>query len=100
MRAFRPLFSALLIALFGSAQSANGVDSASDTRAGLAAAFAHPAVKEFAAPDSVIVAQRIRQYVVVSVYQACAWRKTCKDGTLQVVFDPTLQKIVLVIGSG
>ena len=100
VRAFKVFFGALLIAFFGSAQFANGAASASDTRAALSAALAHPAVDDFAGPDSVIVAQRIRQYVVVSVYQACAWRKTCKDGTLQVVFDPTLQKIVLVIGSG
>ena len=100
MRAFKVFFGALLIALFGSAQSANGAASASDTRAALSAALAHPAVDDFAGPDSVIVAQRIRQYVVVSVYQSCAWNKTCKDGTLQVVFDSRTQKIVLVIGSG
>ena len=99
MRVFSLLSAALLILFFGSAQSAKD-SAAKNTQAAIAAAFAHPAFDDFAAPDSVIVAQHIRQYVVVSVYQPCAWKKICKDGTLQIVFDPAAQKVVLVVSPG
>ena len=100
MRAFKLICPALVMLFLSSGLSAKDSASAPDTQAAISAAFSHPSVNRFAAPDSAFVAQRIRQYLVVSVYQSCAWKGTCKDGILQVVFDTTSQEIVLVLSPG
>ena len=94
------LAALLLILSLSSAQSIGSPEAISDTRSAITSALSHPSVVNFAKPDSVVVALRVRQYIVVTIYQSCAWRGVCKDGSMKVVFNPSKHKIALVIGSG
>jgi len=66
----------------------------------ITAAFEYSARYGRDTKDQVVVAQRIRKYIVISFIEPCSWKGLCKDGRREIVYDPSLRKVVLALAAG
>jgi len=96
------LIALLLIAISPlQAISQNKPDQKSpETLDAITSAFEYSARYGRSTNDEIVVAQRIRKYIVVSLIAQCSWKRLCKDGSTRFVYDPSLRKIVYAQADG
>ena len=100
-RTFRLLIATLLaISPLQSGAQSQATAKTDPVLEAITAAFEFSAKNGHDTKDQVIIAQRIRKYIVVSFIESCGWKGTCKDGRREVVYDPSLRKVVYALGAG
>ena len=71
-----------------------------ETLDAITSAFEYLARYGHSTNDEIVVAQRIRNYIVVSLIAQCSWKRLCKDGSRRLVYDPSQRKIVYAQADG
>jgi hypothetical protein len=96
------LIASLLVAISPlQSISQNKTDhKSSETLDAITSAFDYSARNGRSINGEIVVAERIRKYIVVSVIAQCSWKRLCKDGSRRLVYDPSLKRIIYAEADG
>lgn len=75
-----------------------GTSTMPDTVLALEAAYKSASVGRVATNNATVVMQRIRKFIVVSFIDPCSLQHRCYGGRFHVVYDPSKNKVVYMLG--